>query len=571
MERATVRRVVLDAWPVLVAAVLLFPLLTRPGIPLARDLVFVPRQPWTDAVVGLGDAAPRAVPLDALVSLATLAVDGGVLARVVLPLLLATAGWGAHRLVRDLGTPARLAAGGLAVWNPFVVERLALGQWALLAAYAALPWLAMAAARFRAGGHLRELAPVVLWLALASVTPTGGLLAGAVALVFGLGGLARAARLVPAVLLLQLPWLLPALTGTAGVTSDPDGVAAFAARAEGPGGVATAVVGLGGIWDAGSVPGTRETWWATATAVVAVAALVSGGRHLWRRHGTPDAARWALLAAAGLLLALASSTGWGADALGRAVETVPGAGLLRDSQKLAAPYAVVVVACLAATLHLVVDRARSWGSEVGTACAVTAVAVPFLLLPDATGVVWATVDPVRPSPDLDAVAAVVDGSDADLVTLPWRSYRRFDWGSDLVSSDPAVRWLDVDVVVADDLAVGTTTVDGESDRAREVGGALAEAAPAEALPDLGVGWVLVYLDDPDADRLDLTGLTEEYAGPDVALYSVPEPATSRSDDDRTRRWLVVLADLLAVLLVAVAAAFRVASRKQGSRRSPVVG
>lgn len=570
MERATVRRVVLDAWPVLVAAVLLLPLLTRPGIPLARDLVFVPRQPWTDAVLGLGDAAPRAVPLDALVSLATVALDGGVLARVVLPLLLATAGWGAHRLVRDLGTPARLAAGGLAVWNPFVVERLALGQWALLAAYAALPWLAMAAARFRVGARLRDLAPVVLWLALASVTPTGGLIAGAVALVFGLGGPARAVRLVPVVLVLQLPWLLPALTGTAGVTSDPDGVAAFAARAEGPGGVVTAVVGLGGIWDAGSVPGTRETWWATVTAVVVVLALVVGGRHLWRSRGASDAGRWAVLAAGGLLLALASSTGWGADALGRAVETVPGAGLLRDSQKLAAPYVVVAVACVAATLHLLVARARAWGSEVGTAGAVLAAAVPVLLLPDATGAVWATVDPVQPTPDLDAVAAVVDGSDADLVTLPWRSYRRFDWGSDLVSSDPAVRWLDVDVVVADDLAVGATTVQGESDRAREVGAALRDGPPAEVLPGLGVGWVLVYLDDPDVDRLDLAGLTEEHAGRDLALYSVPGPVADPAGDDGSRRLLVVLGDLLAALLVAAAAVVGATSRKYGSRRLPVV-
>lgn len=570
MQRASLRRLVLDAWPLLVAATLLLPLLTRPGIPLARDLVFVPHQPWTDAVLGLGDAAPRAVPLDALVSLATAVVDGGVLARVVLPLVLATAGWGAHRLVRDLGAPARLAAGGLAVWNPFVVERLALGQWALLAAYAALPWLAMAAVRFRHTGTARDLAPIVLWLGLASITPTGGLLAIAVALVFGLGGPARALRLVPVALVLQLPWLLPALTGGAAVTSDPAGVAAFASRAEGPGGVVTAVLGLGGIWDSGSVPGTRETWWGTAAAAAVVVALVVGGRHLWRAQGGADVGRWTGLAAAGLLLALASSTTVGADALGWAVETVPGAGLLRDSQKFVAWFAVVAVAAIAATLHVVVERVRSWGSEVGLAAAVTAVAVPVFLLPDATGTVWPTVDPVDPSPDLDVVAAVVDGTDRDLVTLPWRSYRRFDWGSDLISSDPAVRWFDVDVVVADDLAVGALTVAGESARAREIGDALEHAPPADVLAPLGVGWVLVYLDDPDADDLDLTGLTQEYAGPDVALYSVPDALSAQDDEADADRWPVLFGDLVAVLILTVAAVVRITSRKRRSEGFPVV-
>ncbi len=570
MERVTVRRVALDAWPLLVAAVLLFPLLSGSGIPLARDLVFVPHQPWTDSVLGLGDAAPRAVPLDALVSLATALVDGGVLARVVLPLVLATAGWGAHRLVSDLGTPARLTAGGLAVWNPFVVERLALGQWALLAAYAALPWLAMAAVRFRRTGRLRELAPVVLWLALASITPTGGLLATAVTLVFGLGAPARALRLAPVALVLQLPWLLPALVGGAGVTSDPAGVAAFAARAEGPGGVVTAVLGLGGIWDSGSVPGTRETWWGAATAAVVIGAAVVGGRHLQRTRGGSDVGRWAGLAAGGMVLALGSSTPVGSDVLVWAVETVPGAGLLRDSQKFVALVAVVAVAAVAAMVHVVVERARSWGSEVGVAAAVIAVAAPALLLPDATGAVWQTVEPVHPSPDLDAVGAVVNGTDRDLATLPWRSYRRFDWGSDLISSDPAVRWFDVDVVVADDLAVGDVTVAGESARAAEIGQALERAAPADALAPLGVGWVLVYLDDPDADGLDLTGLTEEYSGPDMALYSVPGATSEPDEEGRADRWLVVIGDLIAALLVGVAAVVRITSRKRRSQRFPVV-
>src|SRR6266576_3686110 len=35
---------------------------------------------------------------------------------------------------------ARLAAGVFYTWNPFVAERLIIGQWALLLGYAGLPW-----------------------------------------------------------------------------------------------------------------------------------------------------------------------------------------------------------------------------------------------------------------------------------------------------------------------------------------------------------------------------------------------------------------------------------------------
>ena len=74
-------RLLVGLWPLLLAVVLLAPLLVHRGYPLARDLVFVPRQPFTDASIGLGGTAPRAVPLDAVVSVATALLDGAVLAR----------------------------------------------------------------------------------------------------------------------------------------------------------------------------------------------------------------------------------------------------------------------------------------------------------------------------------------------------------------------------------------------------------------------------------------------------------------------------------------------------------
>src|SRR5436190_22187122 len=124
---ARARVVLLVLWPVALAVVLLAPL-RHPGHLLARDLVFVPHEPLTDAAIGLGGAAPRSVPLDAVVAVVSSVVDGGVLGRVLLVLTLLIAGWGTVRLTAGLGTSARLAAPGLAVWNACVVARLPLGQ-----------------------------------------------------------------------------------------------------------------------------------------------------------------------------------------------------------------------------------------------------------------------------------------------------------------------------------------------------------------------------------------------------------------------------------------------------------
>lgn len=556
VERAAQRRraIVLDLWPALLAVVLCLPLLTRSGYPLARDLVFVAQQPWTDASLGLGSAAPRAVPLDAIVSSLTHLIDGGALARIVIPLILAVAGWGVHRLVRDLGTLGRLSAGGFAVWNPYVVERLALGQWALLAGYAALPWILVAARRFRESGRGVDLAATTGWLGLASITPTGGVL-GSLAVLFG--GASRSGRtgiLVVICLFLQLPWVVPSILGSAAATSDPAGVDAFSAGAEGPGGVLTALIGLGGIWDANSVPTTRDSWWAPVSAAVVVLAIVLAWRTLGRVLGRSDRGRLGAFAGLGLMLAFASSLPGGDVVLEWMVETIPGAGLLRDSHKFLAPLVVLAAVSIGALAHRLVRSVAHHGAEVVVAVGLLAAPLPLMLLPDATASTWETLDPVDYPPGFERVAAVIDAahSQGDLATLPWRSYRGFSWGNGLISSDPAIRWFDLDVVASDDLRVSRTVIRGENLRGRAIGEALEQQSVAQALGANGVTWALVYRDDPDVDDLDLDGLIEEYADDDLALYRVPVVTPAPSDVSTAERLAVSIIDGLVLALVLAA-------------------
>lgn len=548
-------------WPALLVAVLLWPLVSRPGHPLARDLVFLPSQPLTWPAAGLGDGSPRAVPLDAVMSALTSVVDGGVLARVALPLILLLAAAGVVRLLPWAGAAGWAAAAGVAVWNPFVVERLALGQWALLTSYAALPWLVASLARQRAG-RWRGAAPVVGWAALASVTPTGGLLAVAVtvAAVLVRGRHRRGSvSSVALVLLLQAPWLVAGLAGSATRLSDPAGVAAFAPDSEGPFGAAVAVLGLGGIWDSHSEPASRTTVLAVVTAVAVVAGLSWAAREIWERAALGRV--WWVTGLGGLAYALATTTPPGQAVMRIVVAHVPAAGLLRDAQKFLLPTALLVALAAGVLVDRLVHRLRrAWPDavEVRLALVVPAVVAPLVLLPDGAAVVWRTVDPVRiPTSSYAAVDRITAGSGRAVAVLPWRAYRLFAWGHGLTSSDPATRLLHAPTVVSDDLQVGSRLVRGEGVLAARVGEVVEGGRDLSDLGALGIGWVVVYPDDPDAGSLDVDALVPRYDDEVLRLYEVPGavPTVGPSLTDRT---LLVAAYGVVVLLLAGAVAVWVA-------------
>lgn len=548
----SVRTAALDLWPLLLSVVLCWPLVSGRGIPLARDLVFVPRQPFTADSLGLGDVAPRAVPLDAVVSLLTTVVDGGVLATVLVPGLLALAGCGAHRLLRDHGTVARVAAGGLAVWNPWTVERVSLGQWALVGGYAALPFVAAAVIRFRRRGDRVDLAKGTLWTALASLTPTGGVLAVMTVAVLGLGGARRTWWPLTGAVLLQAPWVVAGVTGAAGLTSDPDGVSAFAARADGAGHVLLTLVGLGGIWDARSVPASREAGWALATAAVVLVVVAVGTRLLLSRVPRHEVLRGAGLAVLGLALAGLSSTQVGEALLRDLVVHAPGAGLLRDSQKFLAPFVLTVCVLLGLVAGEAARRLERRAAGASSTLLVVVLFVPLVLLPDATTRTWPTLTPVSLPAGFDEVAAILaedDSASCRAVSLPWRSYRLYGWGSGETSSDVALRLFDCTVIADDALQVGPLRVDGENRTARELQEEMADGPPAAALAERGVGWVLVQQDDPEAAEVDLTGLEEVYADEAVALYAVPKVKKWSETVPMSRQIAVAFATLAAFLAV----------------------
>jgi hypothetical protein len=564
---ARARGVLLVLWPVALSLVLLAPL-RHPGHLLSRDLVFVPREPLTDAAIGLGDTSPRSVPLDAVVAVLTSVVDGAVVGRVLLLLTLTIAGWGVLRLTAGLGTAARLAASGFAVWNPFVVERMTLGQWALVLGYAVLPWVLVASATYRRTGTRGAFAATILWSALGSLTPTGGVFALAGVVAGGVSGRLRSWALVVAVAALQLPWVVPALVGGASRPGDPAGVSVFSPGSDSSGHPALAVLGLGGIWDGLSVPDSRHTPLALAAVGLVALSALAGGRRWWA--AAPDLARRVtVLGSVGLLLTLALTTDPGQDLLRQAVTSVPGAGLLRDGQKLLAPFVVLVACLFGAAVDVVVRALSRYGDEGAVLVGLLLALVPLALVPGGAGAVGRTVRPVSFPASLDRVAAAVDSgpSGRALVTLPWRSYRNPSWGTGYPSSDPLVRMVDDPVITSDELTVGDRVVRGESDTAAHLDAALRTGPPAEVLPSYGVGWVVVYADDPAAGEVDVTGLRRVLTAPELTLYAVPD-AVAAPAPAAWRRDTVVGADALALLVVLVALVMLLQSAQPSPKESP---
>jgi hypothetical protein len=603
-----------DCWVLGLSLALLWPQRLA-GYGLGHDMVFTPHQPLTRQSFGLGSVAPRAVPLDALVALASRLVDGAVLGRVVLLVPLLLAGSGCLRLLRPRSLPGLLAVAGFAVWNPFVVERLALGQWALLWAYGALPWLVRAAGRYADAGLGRrpgkprkpgtepdrggeperaepdrtepggasldprrlacdrwlQLAALLCWLACCAITPTGALIGAGVAVV--VAGSRRLSRLLPvlaAAVLVQLPWLVPALTSPAGTTSDPRGVAAFAARAERPGGAVASLLGLGGIWNSDVTPASRAGLLGYLGTVAVLAALVAGLPVLRAGLGERLTRRLVLLGLAGLVLAAVGSLPGAAAGLRWAVRELPGAGLLRDGQKWLMPFVLLAVLSTGAAVDRLADRLAArlpgWPAVLGV------LALPLVLLPDAPAVLRPPLTPVRYPAAWQQVADRVRGTRQAVLVLPFGSYRSFGWAPGRTVLDPAPRWLPAETVVEDRLVVSGLTLGGEDPAAGRVAALLAgrpgPVALAEGLAGQGIGWVVRETDTPGPALPDLRGLQPVLTGGAVQLYRVPGPVAAVAQP-AGRRWAVLGLDLLVAALVLAAFGLKSASATQRLLHSPV--
>ncbi|TDQ51997.1 hypothetical protein [Actinorugispora endophytica] len=514
-----------------------------PGYVLRYDMVFVPDAPLTAVTLGGGGGFPRAVPSDAVAALLGRVLPGDLVQALALLAVFAVGAAGAARLVPGPRLAPRIAAALFYVWNPFLAERLLLGQWAVLLGYAGLPWVLRAAVRLRGARDAPRLVVALLPAAVGGFSSV--LLSGLVALPAAAARPWRRAVAVAAVVagclaVVALPWLVPALSSAAG--TDPAAVDLFAARADTPFGVAASLLSLGGVWNAQAVPpGFGDAAGAAGRLLLSLAALAGWGWLLARGPRPDFAAALTAAAAAGFTIALAGSGGPGREVLRAMVGLWPGFGPLRDGQLYVAPLALLQAVGLAgAVLWLVRPDARRGAAAAGRTAAVLVSLAPLVLLP---GLAWGaagTLRPVEYPAEWIRVQRLVNDDPAPgaLLSLPWSAYRGFGGadGGGTVVLDPAVKLFGRRVVWNDELRVRdggeVRVVRGEDPLAREIAPLIgADAAPREdaglagRLGALGVRYVLVdHANSPDENRFRLSGhgLETVHSGRFLTLLEVPD-------------------------------------------------
>lgn len=537
----------------LVLALLVVGPLLGPGYLLLRDAVSTPRSYLSDTALGL-TAAPRATPQDFAVALASHLVDGGVVVKALLVLGLWLAGWGAARLVAVAlpcaGAAGQFVATTVAIWNPYVAERLLQGHWSLLVGYGCLPWVAAAVLTLRTTDASRfGFAGLAFWIALAGLTPTGLLLAATVALVcVAVTGAGRprwrcAAAALGAALVAASPWLTASVMGsslTAHAAANRLGVEAFAPRAEPGLGTLASLAGLGGIWNSDAVPGSRTTLFAVLSTVVLLGVVAVGLPTVARR---PVAVPLLMLAMVSVLIPAALATGPGVALLSTIVDTVPGFGVLRDGQKwvaLAMPGYALAGAGAVVTV-------RRWLRPPVTAL-VCCLAL-LLALPDLAWGAFGRVSPVHYPRGWTAVAAAINARPAAVAVLPAGTMRLFSWSGVAPVLDPLPRWVRADVLTTGDLVISGTTIAGEGAHARAVQHLLLSGPDPAALAAAGVGWLVVESDTPGdlgAAARTLGALTPVYRDDEIALYRIGGQSAGVAAERRTATliahlvWLAML-------------------------------
>ena len=546
------------AWPALTGLVLgllaLGPALGS-GFVLSYDMVFVPAPPVGYADLGLGGGPPRAVPSDLIVALAARIIPAEFVQKLILIAIFVLACSGAAALLAArwperaaggrLPLLAQLVAGVCYAWNPFVAERLIMGQWAMLLGYAGLPWVVREvcgrAGRIRVRGLAAAMVPAAIGgFAAMSITVLAAVPA---ALCGGHPWRERARRLLitlAVIAIASLPWLIPSLVNP--VHADPNGAAAFTARADTPFGALGSLLMLGGIWNAEAVPagygGAVSTCW-LAVVILAGAGYLGAARS---RRISPGAG---VAAVAGLCIASVGLTAPTLAALRAAITFWPGFALLRDGQQFVAPAALAVAIGLGAGVGALIEAARAPGSSRlirGTRSAagpavtlgVLALAAPVILLP---GMAWGAagrLQAVRYPADWIRARQLIDRDQhaGAVLLLPWAQYRRYRWNHGEAVFDPWPRLLARPTIWNDALQVGRTTVAAESERARQLGPVISSGGPmTSALTAAGVRYVvidagpLLRRDRPGRAQLAvlarLPGAQVVLASPDLVVFRLP--------------------------------------------------
>jgi hypothetical protein len=567
-EGENMQRNVVWLWPAALAITVLAPLLA-PGYVLTYDMVFVPDQAWRADYLGVGPLVPRAVPSDALVSAASWLLPGDILQKLALLAALLGAGLGMLVLTRGMPLLARLAAISWFVWNPYLAERLTIGQWVVLIGYAALPWVAAAALKARSGS-VAGCGALVIGLGVGAWSASGGLLAAGMGLTLLLWRGSRASRLqklmvLTGALMVNAPWIVAGALHRESVTTSAAAVEAFAASAEGHLTTLPTVLSLGGIWNVDTVPDSRLTWVPVVWFVILMSVVAVGVRSLARHWGMQVAAALGVIAFVSAGVAMAGVVDGGLVA--RLSDDVPGFALLRDGPRYLGGLALVEALAFGFGVARLAGMPRE--RLVGVIIAGGLVLAPLAVMPDLAFGVGGRLSPVDfPADWAHARSAMVaDGRAGRVLVLPDAPYRAYAWNERRPGLDPAPRYFPHPMLSADALTVDGEPVQSDDPTTAEAMDAFA-AGDAERLRELGVAYIVVDVEPSEfAARAGALGARTVYASDDVVVYALDAAAPVSVPRGELivaiAAWLAAMCAWTGALSVAVRRRRRHLSRKPG--------
>jgi len=457
-----------------------------------------------------------------LLSRATRGLDGGVaaglpgsaffegLARVIGP----AAGWmpfavffplaaaGVARLVGDVamsGRLARVVAGIFYAANPFVFERIAVGQVGVLLGYALLPFAIVSLLRASQATGIGRIGAAGWWAAMTALSVhflwIGGLAVLGVVIARRVTSRAMlwAAATIGTVAVLSAYLFFSQLGQPRPVTVGASDVAAYATRSDPHLGLYGNVLGLYGFWRQGPrLPKDAVPVWPVLLATILVIAAVGAWSALRDPVRRPLAGVLLLSGTAGYFLALGTQGPTG-PLFRFLFDHVPFFQVMREPEKFL---------CLTALAYAVLfgwgaGQLLTWARHdraMRVAIAVLVVALPLAYSPTFVNGLSGQVKGVTvPAGFAQADRMMGEGPEQVLV-LPWHQYLSFPWTGRVVAN-PAPTLFHRDVIVGDDVELPGVYSTSTSSRSSYLQGLYTQGAAQQGfggkVARLGVGYVVV--------------------------------------------------------------------------------
>lgn len=503
-------------WPYLLLSLIVMGPLLLPGYILTMDMVFVPHPPLPSEI---NASYPFYVALHFL----SYVIPGDTLQKLILLTILTLCGIGMHRLLEyELPKLNRWVIVGASMFytvNPFVYERLMMGQFAVIAGYSLLPFFIVSFHRFLHGLDWRQLARTTGWLLAISVISIHSIvpaiilavLVWAVALWQHRGtrfwqlSVTRLAIGAVALVVVSSYWLVPTMLGLNQASSAIGAVGESAFRMQGN---VFSILRLEGFWAEGRglfttahIAVTMPIIWQLLVWVGAV----TGAVILWRRY-SPKAVLYIGVIVIGTILAF-----MGLPFLGNAYRE---------------PHKFVMLVAIGLTVCAAVGADRLFRVKRLRAVAPAVIAVPLLLSPAMlwgfSGQLTARAYPPEWYALNQKLRSLPD--DASIIFVPWHLYQRFSFSPRIVAH-PAATFFDRSVLVSDDPEFGgaqALTINGTKNAVTE----LLRTRPgdvAEQLNRLGIGYV-IFADEPGYEDVEFLhhspGLQQIFHQGRLTLYRV---------------------------------------------------